>query len=92
MSGLGGDILEWVMDHVMPWLIVGVIAAVVFGIPLLGYAAWRESKDPQVHLNKKHWACTNMQRIPITTYVKSGNVMVPMTTYSNECHEWTRQP
>lgn len=89
---MGNDLLDWFFDHVAPWLFLLAIALVAVGIPAYLYAAYQESKQPHISLLKSKWACTDMQRTPITTYVKSGNVMVPMTTYANECHQWSRQP
>jgi hypothetical protein len=89
---MGGAILDWLFERAMPWIIITLIALVVVSIGAGIYALYLKSNSPSFTLYKSEWACTNMQRIPVTTYVKAGDVMIPMTTYHNECHQWNRQP
>jgi hypothetical protein len=85
-------VFEGVMKYiVMPVLIIAIVL-LILALPFILHATWKQSKSPTFTLHKNEWACTNMQRIPITTYIQSGNVMVPVTTYSNECHQWSKQP
>ena len=61
---------------------------------LMACAPWAlmaDSKDPKLHLNKTEWICMDSHTIPITTYVKSGSVMVPITTYHRVCDEYRRK-
>jgi len=55
------------------------------------WAMWEDSKDTQLHLNKTEWVCMDSHVVPITTYVKSGNVMVPITNYHRVCDEYRRK-
>ena len=86
------DAFDWVMGHLVMPLVLLLVVLFVLALPVLGYAWWKQSNSPTFTLYKNQWACTNMQRVPITTYVQSGNVMVPVTTYADECHQWSRQP
>ena len=86
------SILDWLTENVMlPLFLVGLVLLIV-AAPFLIYHGIQQSKSPTFELYKNQWACTNTQRIPITTYVKSGDVMIPVTTYHDECHQWNRQP
>lgn len=81
--------MRWDFELVLASVLIG---GVVLLIGFLGYSGYVQSKTPTFTLYKNQWACTNLQTIPITTYMQSGNVMVPITTYSQECHQWSRQP
>ena len=85
--------MDFLVERVLfPALVVLIVLAVFIGLPMMLYAEWQQSKSPTFTLHKNEWACTQMQRVPITTYVTSGKVMVPITTYSDECHQWSKQP
>lgn len=88
---MGGDILDWLAEHVLPWLIILFIVAIILGIPFLLYYSWMQEESPTLTLYKNEWTCTQTKRVPSTIYVKSGNVMIPVTTYHNECYQWSKQ-
>jgi hypothetical protein len=69
-----------------------VVALLLLSIPYAMYQMWKGDNSPTVSLNKSEWACTQTQTIPVTTYILSGKVMVPITTYSRSCTQWNRQP
>lgn len=92
MSDFIFDCFEWLMKNVVMTLLCIAIVVFVLALPFLIYGTYKQSQSPTFTLYKNQWACTNMQRIPITTYVKSGDVMIPVTTYSDECHQWSKQP
>lgn len=89
---MGGDILEWMIDRIFPWLmILGIIALVVI-VALLPFSLYAEYKAEKFSLKKDDWACSASVERASTTYVQSGNVMVPLTTYSKHCTQWTEKP
>jgi hypothetical protein len=88
----GETILDWIMEAAMPWVVIAIVVCVCAAIPAVIYAAHRQSQSPSFTLYKSEWACTNMQRIQTTTYVQSSNALVPITSFSDECHQWSRQP
>jgi hypothetical protein len=88
---MGGNIFDWLMDHILPWVILLALAALAVITPLALYASFKAGKTPTMTLRKSEWACTQTQTIPVTTYVMSGKVMVPITTYTHECQQWNRQ-
>lgn len=85
------DILDWLMEHIGGWFVLAAILAICVGLPLGLYALVMDSQSPTMQLRKADWACTQSQTIPITTYVMSGKVMVPITTYTSQCNQWNRQ-
>lgn len=90
------DLFDFVMEKlVTPAVALIVAAALLFllvGLPMLAYKDWKASKSPTFTLRKSEWACTNVQTIPVTTYVQTGKVMLPVTTNTKVCHQWSRQP
>lgn len=87
-------ILDFADEHIMPWMAVGLMVLCVgmlLGLPVLIYCAIKSDNSPTISLRKADWACTQSQTIPITTYVMSGKVMVPITTYMHQCQQWNRQ-
>lgn len=60
-------------------------------LALVPFAMISDSNDPHMSLNKTEWVCMNSRTIPVTTYVKSGNVMVPITSYQKVCDQYNRK-
>lgn len=87
------DALEnFFMDKVVPLLGMSIIAAIVLAVPVIGYALYKDSQSPTFALRKDSWACSASVERSTTTYVQSGNVMVPITTYYKHCTQWTELP
>lgn len=85
-------ILDWCFDYLVPWAVIGLIAVLVVGLPLLGYAFYLDSKRPTFELKKDDWFCTEWRARETTYYYhKVGNVMVPQTTTTHECMNWRRK-
>lgn len=84
---MGKDILDWIMEHVFPWFFIIVF---IVGFSLLGYIVWKPLQSPTFSLHKSEWVCTDMQTAPFTTYMLSGKVMIPITTYKHECYQWSK--
>ena len=87
---MGDRILDWVFENIMPWLLIGTLLFLVLLIPAVAIDAWERMKSPTFTLRKSEWVCMQNQRIPTTTYVMSNNVMLPITSYHDECHQWNR--
>jgi hypothetical protein len=87
------DILDWCMEHLVLPVIIALIVALVFvGLPALGYALWKDAHSPTFTLKKNEWACTQSHERPITTYVQSGKVLIPITSYERVCDTYERRP
>jgi hypothetical protein len=76
--------------------VVGVIVgccsipfALVLGI--LPAGIYHDSQSPTVELHKANWTCTSSHDEAVTTYIKSGNVLMPMTTHHRECDAYERK-
>jgi hypothetical protein len=85
---LGMDILDWCFEHIAPWLLLLFIAVFAIGTPALFYYLLTTEK---ITLLKAEWECTETVSRPITTYVKSGEVWVPITSYYKHCVQWTEK-
>lgn len=87
---------EFFFDKVAPVVAMGFIGlatlAFVIGIPFAVYAFYKESQSPTFELRKDEWTCSASVERQSTTYVQSGNVMVPITNYYNHCTQWSELP
>ena len=88
---MGERLFEWIVEKAMPWVFIIFFAGILIFLPIGGYLSWKESKQPTLTLRKDQWACTQSQQIPTTIYIKTGEVMVPMTTYNTVCNQWSKQ-
>jgi len=70
--------------------IVWPITIVIGALPWLAYA---DSQSPVLAtLHKNEWLCAASHSVTTTTYVKSSNVLVPMTTTHQVCDQYARKP
>lgn len=83
---------EAVEDFVDDWFGWLLVAFVVVAIALFVAVNVHNAKQPHIALLKSEWACTNTQVVPVTTYVKSGDAMVPIVTMMRTCVQWSKQP
>lgn len=89
---MGSNILDWMLDHTVPWLLILGIVILVLMVIVAPFAWYAESKAERFALRKDEWTCTQSHERALTTYVQSGSVMVPLTTYSKECDQWSKKP
>jgi hypothetical protein len=83
---MADKLLEWIMDRVIPWIILATIAALFLTISILIYNAWQDSNRETFSLVKADWECT--QGRTYTTMVLVGKILVPETR--TECVQYTR--
>ena len=61
---------------------------------LLGAGPWMYLADARspvlATLHRNEWVCSESHVVPTTTYVQSGKVMVPVTSYSRVCDQYNR--
>lgn len=82
---------DWTLlvDRTLVFLIgLGVMA----GCAVVLVYAYQTAKSPVITLHKREWACTQVQSIPVTTYVRTGSTMIPLTSQHSECWQWSKQP
>jgi hypothetical protein len=80
------DILDWLGEHVVGWIILVIAVALLIVVPVGFYL---DSKAERFSLRKDSWSCTSSHQESSTTYVQSGSIMVPVTGYSTVCDQWT---
>ncbi len=89
---LADRIIDWFMDNVMGWfLIIGIVLIAAF-VLILPFALYAEYTAEKFSLKKDEWQCTASVERSSTTYVQSGSVLLPITTYSNHCTQWSAKP
>lgn len=87
----GGDILEWFGLHILPWILIIMVSVLIVAIPF-GISAWyKDSKRPTFDLKKDDWVCTKFHREASTYYITVGKVLLPQTTTTEVCDQWTRK-
>lgn len=59
---------------------------------MLGLYGELFTDHPAYILDKREWTCAASHREPVTTYDRSGNVMVPITSYQRVCDSYGRLP
>ena len=84
-------ILNAIEDHFCAYMGWYLLLLIVGLLALMATATYYESKQPHIMLLKSEWACTNTVIVPVTTYVKSGDVMVPIITQTKTCTQWSMQ-
>lgn len=89
---MGERLFDWLLDHVMPWLMSAAIVAVVLFVVALPFLIYADYKAERFALRKDEWLCSASVERPSTTYIQSGSVLVPITTYSKHCTQWTEKP
>lgn len=85
-------LFDFFMEKCIPVLVMGFFAALVLAVPFGLYTWYKDSQSPTFALRKDSWACSASVERSTTTYVQSGNVMVPITTYYKHCTQWTELP
>lgn len=69
-------------------LIIGAICLAVALVAIaMGVTIYQDSKAETFSLKKGAWVCTDERQRP-TTYIKSGNVLIPVT--GSDCYQWQR--
>jgi hypothetical protein len=88
-----------VMERFTDWLAFKVIAPafclllifLIFVVLPLGiYASYQNFKAPTFVLKKADWSCSASHHESTTIYVQTGNVMLPQTSESTVCDQWSR--
>jgi hypothetical protein len=68
---------------------LGAICALMF--IAIGWAIYDEATSEKFYLRKDQWACTASHLEETTTFVKSGNTDIPITSYTTVCDQWSRR-
>lgn len=88
-----GELLDWIFDHLGAAFILLLMAILAIGAVVLVWAMIVSFNSPHFSLKKSDWRCTqsHIEHTP-PTYVKSGDIMVPVGGGpSTVCDQWSRQ-
>lgn len=87
---------DFLAEVILPVVFVVLLVAAVFGgVVFIGnklVEAFSGPPSPVITLDKDKWACTSLTRDTYTTFVRSGDIMVPVTMSDDRCTQWSRQP
>lgn len=83
---IGERVFDWLLENVILWFLVLILMALIITVPIVAYEEYTADK---FYLRKDRWTCSASIRNPTTTYIQSGNVLVPITTYEIHCTQWT---
>lgn len=82
------------MDWVERLLIglIGVALMFILAVSVgLGVAIYRDAERPTFDLKKDEWACTKSHVETTTTMIMVGNVLIPNTSTTTVCDQWSRK-
>lgn len=72
-----------------------IIAAIVAILGAAGFGIYQDSQRPTFALKKDDWSCTKSHEESTTTYINQGDgktiILIPITTYSTVCDNWSRR-
>lgn len=93
---MGGSIVDWIMDHILPWVIIMAVAlALLLLFVFLPVAIYEEAVAETFELKKQDWICTTSHKETHTSYVYTGNgksgMMLPVNSTSDTCDTWSRK-
>jgi hypothetical protein len=88
-DALGWRIIDWMMENVMSWFFLVVLVGAIALLAAVPYLFWKDSQAERFSLRKDSWECTRSHQESSTTYIQVGNVMVPSTSYSTVCDQWS---
>lgn len=91
MSRLAELIIDSFIENIFPWLVIFFVAGIIAFIPACAYFVYQDSKKPTFTLKKDDWLCAGFREYNSTTYVKSGNVIVPITNHHKYCVQWNHK-
>lgn len=83
--------IDWVVEAIMRTMVVLFFIFVFVGLPLIGYAFYHDMTSPTFSLKKDSWRCTASHNESSTYFIQAGKVMVPQTTNSTVCDQWSRR-
>lgn len=83
--------IDKLMDAIGVTCVVLLAAFLFLGLPAIVYAMWHSANSPTFELRKDQWACTSAHIETSTMYVKVGEVLVPQTSNSSVCDQYSAQ-
>ena len=84
------NLVDWIGER-LSVVFVGFVLFIVGVLALAIYVEFTKAQSPTIALRKTEWECTGTRQESTTTYVQSGKVMVPITTYHDVCVEYTKR-
>lgn len=89
-------VFDFLKEMLIPVIVILLFCVVVGGGLIFGLhaliKAFSGPPSPVITLDKDKWACTSLTRDTYTTYVRSGDIMIPITKSDDRCTQWSRQP
>ena len=83
-------VMEWFGEMIPVFLVLGGGFFLFIILPFLFYGLYLESKSPTFTLKKDEWTITHSHTEPVTTYIMSGKVMIPITTWKEIPDQYNR--
>lgn len=90
---MGMDLLDWLMENVMPWILILIVVAVFVVFGYFGYDWMKHRHDPVITkaIAAKHESTTQvLVGQTVVNGVSTGGWLMPITTYSFSAPDgWT---
>lgn len=82
---MGADILEWIFEHILPWILIVMILFLFIGLPIMFY---KSSHEEKFTLTKSEWSCVHTYTKTWTNMIMVGKVMVPQIHTEQVCDNY----
>lgn len=80
-----GDIFVF---KVIPIMAVVITVVVAITLPVILY---NEFFGEMIELKKNEWICTESVQSQSTSFIKSGDMLIPLTATQTNCTNWRRK-
>jgi uncharacterized membrane-anchored protein YhcB (DUF1043 family) len=87
---LSDRIIDWLVENVLGWVFIILLVGLIIGGIIFAVSAYKQSQSPTFSLYKNEWTCTNKKTETVTTYVKSGDVLIPVVSHVDSCLQYTK--
>lgn len=83
-----GVLIDWILDEALPYILTITVPVMLIGVGILIYISVTAETFA---LRKDQWVCTKSHEETYTTYININKVMVPQTSTSDVCDQWTHR-
>ena len=81
--------IAWTI-HERAWGITISVVFITLLVAILVAAGIASTNSPTITLTKSAWTCTKTAEKDVTTYVKTGSVMTPVTSTVQDCIQYEK--
>lgn len=88
ITEIGENILNWIADNVLVWVIIALLG---FAAVLIAAGIYSFVGKPTITLSLSEWECVETATVRHNILMPVGKVLVPTQTDQNECVQYRRK-